>query len=308
VFVSNENDGTISVIDLQDASVTATIPVGKRPRGMRVAGKTLYVALSGSPKGGPGIDEATLPAPDRSADGIGVVDTARLALVHTLESGADPESFSLAGTQTLVVANEDTGEASFVDLGTRRVRGRVQIGGEPEGVATAPDGLVWITSEADNIVAIVDPVAARVVGKVPVGKRPRSVAFTRSLAVVTGENDASVTFIDAYTHVPLGRLELPPDQGQPPRPMGIAISRDERHAFVTTGRAGSIVVIDLDTRAVARVISGVGKRPWGITLGGDGLLYTANGPSDDVTAVDPESGEIVRHIHAGGSPWGVVAI
>jgi hypothetical protein len=35
-------------------------------------GRTLYVALSGSPKVPPGGDESNLPPPDRAADGIGV--------------------------------------------------------------------------------------------------------------------------------------------------------------------------------------------------------------------------------------------
>src|SRR5205085_3454958 len=119
VFVSNEDDGTIAVLDLRSASVIATIPVGQRPRGLRIApdGKTLYVALSGSPKAGPGVDESTLPPPDRSADGIGVVDLDTLELVRVLESGPDPESFDLvADGRRLVVSNEDTAQASIVDI------------------------------------------------------------------------------------------------------------------------------------------------------------------------------------------------
>ena len=35
-------------------------------------------------------------------------------------------------------------------------------------------------------------------------------------------------------------------------------------------------------------------------------LYTANGPSDDVSVIDVASGEVVRRIAAGKLPWGVV--
>ena len=72
--------------------------MGKRPRGVKVShdGKTLYVALSGSPRGGPGVDESKLPPPDRSADGVGVVDLVARKLVRTLPSGQDPESFDLS--------------------------------------------------------------------------------------------------------------------------------------------------------------------------------------------------------------------
>jgi YVTN family beta-propeller protein len=50
----------------------------------------------------------------------------------------------------------------------------------------------------------------------------------------------------------------------------------------------------------------VGVRPWGIALTGDGgKLYTANGPSNDVTVVDTESLEVLKRIPAGELPWGV---
>src|SRR5262245_16786357 len=72
VYVTNEASGNLSVIDAEKQTVVATAPLGKRPRGIKASpdGKTLYVALSGSPNAGPGVDPKTLPPPDRSADGI----------------------------------------------------------------------------------------------------------------------------------------------------------------------------------------------------------------------------------------------
>ena len=71
LFVTNENGGDITVIDVAAARAVATIPVGKRPRGIRVSpdGSTLFIALSGSPSAPPGVDESTLPPPDKKADG-----------------------------------------------------------------------------------------------------------------------------------------------------------------------------------------------------------------------------------------------
>src|SRR4051794_35979420 len=55
VCVSNERSGDVTILDGADRSVVATIPVGKRPRGIHASpdGKRLYVALSGSPIAGP---------------------------------------------------------------------------------------------------------------------------------------------------------------------------------------------------------------------------------------------------------------
>src|SRR2546428_14068597 len=54
-YVSNEGSGDVSVIE--GSIEIARIPVGARPRGLKLRGQTLYVAVSGSPRGGPGVDE-----------------------------------------------------------------------------------------------------------------------------------------------------------------------------------------------------------------------------------------------------------
>ena len=79
------------MLDTDHNQVVATIPVGLRPRGVRISpdGRWLYVALTGSPKGGPTVDEAHLPPPDRAADGIGVVNlTTKLDSAPPLRASA----------------------------------------------------------------------------------------------------------------------------------------------------------------------------------------------------------------------------
>jgi YVTN family beta-propeller protein len=82
LFVTNEVGGDITVIDPMSASVIATIPVGTRPRGVALSpdGALLYVALSGTPIGGPGVDEDTLPPADRSADALPIFSFTTLTL------------------------------------------------------------------------------------------------------------------------------------------------------------------------------------------------------------------------------------
>lgn len=90
IYVTNENSGDLSVIDGSTLEVVVTVPLGKRPRGIHASpdGKTLYVALSGSPIGGPGVDESKLPPPDKSADGIGVFDVRQNKLLRLIQSGS----------------------------------------------------------------------------------------------------------------------------------------------------------------------------------------------------------------------------
>ena len=53
----------------------------------------------------------------------------------------------------------------------------------------------------------------------------------------------------------------------------------------------------------------VGQRPWGIALSPDGkTLFTANGPSNDISVVDLATQTVTKKIKSGGSPWGVVTL
>ena len=195
LYVSDETGGAVVVIEVSSGQISR-IPVGKRPRGIRVSpdGKNLLVALSGSPIAGPGVDESKLPPADRAADGIGVVDLATGKLVRTLNSGQDPEAFDLSPDgKTMYVSNEETAEMSVLDLSSGEIRDRVKVGGEPEGVTVRPDGReVYVTCEADNEVFAVDTTTLKVVGRMKTAARPRAVVFTKdgSTAFVTDETAA----------------------------------------------------------------------------------------------------------------------
>jgi len=179
--VTNERSGDLSVIDLASKTVVATVPLGKRPRGVRVSpdGTVLYVALSGSPFAPPGVDEKTLPPPHRSADGIGVVDARTLKLLRVMPVGTDPEQLALSKDgRRLFVSNEDAATVSVVEAADARIVATVKVGGEPEGVEVSPDGsVVYATSEEDGLVFAIDSAKATLIRKFATPPRPRSIAF-----------------------------------------------------------------------------------------------------------------------------------
>ncbi|BDG01807.1 cytochrome D1 domain-containing protein [Anaeromyxobacter oryzae] len=305
-FVSNEGDGTVTVIDTARDAVLATIPVGKRPRGLRLdrSGTQLYVAVSGSPRAGSGVTAVGLP--DRSADGIAVVDVARRALVSTVAAGADPETFDVVpGSGRLVVSNEEAGTAAIVDAATGAPVASVGVGAEPEGVAARPDGrVVAVTSEGSDRVDFVDPARGVVLGSAGTCRRPRGVAFTPdgALAVVACEDDASIAILDGRALRAVSTVPLPPAT----RPMGVAISADGRRAYVSGGRAGTVLVVDLARLEVTGRVRDVGERPWGLALTPDGRkLYVATGPSGDVAVIDTASLTVKIRVRTGALPWGV---
>src|SRR6202011_4660307 len=78
IYVSNEKDNTITVVDGASLAPVKTIPVGQRPRGILLSKdeKSLYICASDS-------------------DHIEVLDLASASVIRTLPSGPDPEYFAL---------------------------------------------------------------------------------------------------------------------------------------------------------------------------------------------------------------------
>jgi YVTN family beta-propeller protein len=322
IFVSNEKSGDVTVIDGTTFKVQATIPVGKRPRGIHASpdGKTVYVALSGTPVGGPpqldaqgnpilkrpkdDDDDDSVPS-DKSADGIGVVDVARAKLTGKILAGSDPEEFALSKDGNhFYVSNEDVKTASVINIATGKLEHIIPVGQEPEGVATSPDGKrFYVTCEAGGDIYAIDTTNYTVAGHFKVAVRPRSMAFLPGSpqAFIPSESTGQLNVVDTNELKIVKVIDLPGGS----RPMSVKVSPDGTRIYVSDGRAGTITVLDARTHALIDRIA-VGKRPWGIALSPDGkYLFSANGPSNDVSVVDLLTNKEIAKVKAGDSPWGI---
>lgn len=310
VFVTNEGSGDVTVINPVSLKVMATIPLGKRPRGIHLGpdGK-LFVALSGHPNSPPGVDESTLPPPDKSADGVGIFDVVQNKLIRTIPGGANPEQLSLSKDGSIIyVANQDTDGLTLLDLASGKDLGTVPTGEEPEGITSSPDGrFVYVTSETEGTVTQVDTAARKVGKQTKACNHPRTVIATPdgTRIAVACENDGSVAILDAVTLDPVQTIRV----GKQYKVMGMAITKDGSTLYVTSGRGKTLFALDLKTYAVRDTWPLTGTRSWGVALSPDEkLLFTANGPSDNVTVVSTDTGKIVADIKAGTLPWGVTVV
>jgi YVTN family beta-propeller protein len=311
VYVTNEASGDLTVIDGATNAVTATIPLGKRPRGVRVSpdGRTLYIALSGSPVAGPGVDESTLPTADKAADGIAVFDVATSKVLRVIRGVSDPEQLAVSADGKLYIASEDTGQAVVVDAASGAALASVPVGEEPEGVDISPDGSqAWVTSEEDSTVTVLDTRTYKPLKAIAVGKRPRNTAFSPDgrKAYVVGELDRVVKVIDTRSLAVTNTATLPGDDKV--RPMGLAVSPNGRRLYVSTGRGGQVLALDANSLSSLGAAK-AGTRVWGIALSPDGSrLYSANGPSNDVTVVDAATMATIATVPAGRSPWSLAIV
>jgi PQQ-dependent catabolism-associated beta-propeller protein len=295
-FVSNEKDNTITVLDIDALKVVATVPVGKRPRGMVLSPdhKTLFICAGDDNR-------------------LDVMDTTTFKITSTHEtSGPDPELLDIdhAG-KFIYIANEDDGLVTVINAADGSVRGEIQIGVEPEGMAVSPDDSVVVaTSESTSMAHFIDIKSMKVVANVLVDTRPRVARYSPDgkEVWVTAEVGGTVSVIDADARKIKKRLtfNIPGVRAELIQPMGVQFSADGKRAFVALGRANRVAVINTATYETTNLIL-VGQRPWHMDFNADrSKLFTANGLSNDVTVIDVASLKAEKSIPVGRLPWGLV--
>src|SRR5262249_53286876 len=151
IYVSNEKDNTITVVDGVSLAPVKTIPVGERPRGILLSKdqKALYICASDS-------------------DHIDVLDLSSGDVVRTLPSGVDPEFFALdPGGKLLYVANENNNLVTVVDVDRGEIVTEIPVGVEPEGMGISPDGKYLVnTSETTSMAHVIDTATRKIVANI----------------------------------------------------------------------------------------------------------------------------------------------
>jgi PQQ-dependent catabolism-associated beta-propeller protein len=296
-WVSSEKDNAITLIDLAKGEVAGTVATCKRPRHMQLTPDGAQIAVACSDSG--------------QAD---FIDVKTRQSSKRMGIGEDPEVFDLsADGKTLFVSLEEDAALGFVDLGSGKTTAEVKVGGEPEGVLVSRDGkLVFVTSEATNSVVAVDAATRKVAWKVKTGKRPRRFAMSPdgSQLWVSNELDASVSIIDVGGKkvVQTLKFEVPGARKEDITPVGLAMTRDGKKAFVGLGRANHVAFVDVASLKVEKLVL-VGKRAWSVALNkAESQLVVVNGLSDDVSLVDVASAKATKSIKVGRVPHTAVIV
>jgi PQQ-dependent catabolism-associated beta-propeller protein len=296
LFVTNERDGTLQVIDTQTDRVTATVKIGNRPRGMAVApdGKRLYVAVSWWRDN---------KHPRSGRERIVALDPATLKTVRDYPAGTDPECVAVAlNGQRLYLSNEDAGTASIVDVKSGAVRATLVVGTEPEGVTASPDGKwVYVTAESSNVLTVIDAAKEQIAANILVDARPRAVIFTRDgrHAWASAELGGSVMLIDARRHTVLRRIRLEKTH----KPVSLALSPDQSRLYVALGRGNAVAIIDTKAMRLLATVP-AGNRVWGLAVTRDGKkVYAANSLANTISVIDTHTLKTIRTIPTGDGPW-----
>ncbi len=252
IWVANEGSDRLTGIDADTHLVVAgAVLVGDSPAHVIVTpdGRRAFAAVAGS-------------------DSVAVIDVGSMRLEAELHAGAYPHGLRPSPDgSTVLVANMGADTVTLYDAETLRPLGDVRVGETPVQVAYAPDGRhAYVSVNAAGEVVKIDLEAMAVAGRAAVPAGPVQVAVTPDgatlLVASQGTTEApgdTLAFVATASMTVTGLLTVGSGAH------GVAIDPTGRQAFVTTTRAGELVVVDLERRVVADRIP-VGGEPNGVSF------------------------------------------
>lgn len=251
---------SLTIIDLQTVTVAKTIDLGvyQRPHGI-----------------------AVLPSRDVA---LVTSEVSQVVILVNLETGEVESAIPTGGRAShmlaltadgrrVYVSNIVDGTITEIDLELGKPLRQVPIADFVEGITVNPDGaLVWIGSNKDKTVSVFDPESGTIVATLDGFGFPYRMAVTPDsrTAVLSDPASGEIRIVDVATREERHRIVVPKDGVLPsaeipgsPAPEGIALSRDNRMAYVSLQGMNQAAAIDLDSGSIVALFD-TGGWPDGI--------------------------------------------
>jgi YVTN family beta-propeller protein len=309
LVVANKAEATVSLIDLDDGRVAATLATGDGPHEVDVSADGRFALVTNYGSGG------------QSGNSLTLIDVVNAEVVKTIDLGEykAPHGVEWVDDGRAAVTVEDNQALVVVDIEKGEI---VQAIGPDQQVshmvALDPDGRRAYTANiGSGSISVLNLASGERVRNVVTGNGAEGVAVS-SLGHVWVTNRAAdtVTVLDGETYTTLKEIASP---GFPIR----ATATPKGQVLVTRARAGELVVYDAGTfseiRTVAFDIDSLGAEgrlfgdrfgdssvPIGVIVDETGEhAYVAHANADVITEVDLSSGDVVRLLRAGREPDGM---
>lgn len=311
LIVANKAEATVSLLDLPEGKVVATLPVGTGPHEVAVSpsGRLALIANYG----GPGEQGA--------GSSLTLIDVPAARVVKTIDLGAyrRPHGVHFLDERRVLVTAEVDKALIEVDVDAGKVTGAMPTGQEVSHmVAVTPDGSrAFVANIGSGSVTAVDLKGKKRLKDIPTGDGAEGVAVTPDGKQVWVTNRAAdtVTVVDAATLQVLGT------QPSAKFPIRAEATPDGKRVLVSNAFSGDLSVFATADRTLERRIplelkaretegrlmsQGDSSLPIGIEIAPDGKrAYVAHANADQISIVDLESWKRVGSLTAGKEPDGM---
>ena len=229
---------------------------------------------------------------DKSDDVVRVIspDSGATTATITLPQGSQAHAIAVNDAGTLAaVTLSAKGSVALIDLKQNQVLAVIGTGNYPSHAAFSGASLL-VTNGASGTVSVIDTTARTVTQTIPVGSGPSGISATNAVAVVANLQAGSLSLINLANYV-VTSISLPAGV----RPYDVAVSAATNKAVITTPMSNGFLILDLGTRVIASVDTGVWNAmgPGEVVTNGS-LAYIANLMTASVTVVDVAAAKVVK--------------
>jgi YVTN family beta-propeller protein len=213
----------------------------------------------------------------------------------------------------MVVVQKGDDSLGFYDVENGRRQARVAVGTKPHELALSADGrTAYVTlygidrytedTEGGHALAVVGLEERRKIDEIDLGRhrRPHRIERGRSGRLyVTCDRPPSLLVVDQSVDAAevVSRIALTQQL-----PHMVAVTPDERTAYVANSGAGTVGVVSLGLGRETKTIA-IGGVPMGLALTADGRrLYAAKRDGDAVAVIDTGTAEVVGRVAIPGNP------
>ena len=307
VFVADEEQSTVSVLDAASFKRIAQIPVGRQPHNVQVSpdGKLAWVTNNGAQRGAMG--KGGHAAMEVGGE-VWAVDTGSHEVVAKVPVGKHPAHVVLTPDGRFAyVANGGEDTVSVVDTEARKVVATIAVGAYPHGIRVSPDGHeAYVANLKGGTVSVIDTREGKEVARIPVGKGPAQTGFASDgrTAFVSLSQENKVAVIDRAARKVVKKIAVGTV------PIQVYATPDSRTLLVanqgTRQKPGDTVsVIDLQSGKVAATVK-TGRGAHGVVIDRDGrYAYVSNIYENSVSVLDVKSAKVVASIAVGEGPNGI---
>ncbi len=308
--VANKAEATVSLIDLDDGSVVATLPTGKGPHEIGISPDGRYALVT------------NYGTREQDGNSLTLIDIPAAGVVKTIDLGdyRSPHGVEWLDDETAAVTVEANKALILVDVTREKVTQSIGTDQEVSHmVALDPRrGRAYTANIGSGSVTVLDLGKGARETSIPTGDGAEGIAVSASgkHIWVTNRGADTITILDADTLEQAGEIA---SEGFPIR----ATATPAGQVLVTRARAGDLAIYDSETFEEQRIVAfdiesmDVEERLFGDRFGDSSVpigviadatgerAWVAHANADVITEVDLGTGDIVRMLRAGKEPDGM---
>jgi YVTN family beta-propeller protein len=280
--VANKAEATVSLIDLEQGEVVATLPTGEGPHEIGASATVVSTIDLGDYRRPHGVEwldgeQAAITAEANKA--LILVDVASRKV--TLSIGTDQEVSHMVALDPArgraYTANIGSGSITVLDLGKGARESNIATGDGAEGIAVSASGKhIWVTNRAADTITILDAGTLQKAGEISSEGFPiRATATPKGQVLVTRARAGDLAIYDAHTFEELRIVAFDLESmdveerlfgdrfGNSSVPIGVIVDSEGDRAWVAHANADVITEIDLRSGSIVRTLR-AGKEPDGM--------------------------------------------